>query len=108
MDQHTADVATQTAESNGSSRLFSRRVGLRLLLGVPAALTGLIALGSKAVEAQPLTDPWKLGGNIITADGTNFLGTLNVAPIILKTKATASTAVSERMRLTPNGSLGLA
>lgn len=59
------------------------------------------------VQAAPLTDTWKLGGNSgVLANGTNFLGTKNVAPLIFKTAATNNTPL-ERMRITETGNVGI-
>ncbi len=88
------------------TKKFSRRFGLRALLGIPAAVIGFDAFAQRA-DAAPTTSPWLLGGNSISTDGTNYLGTTNVAPIILKTKATSTATVTEKARLTAPGNFGV-
>lgn len=90
---------------SGETKRFSRRFGLRALLAVPAGLIGLDAFAQRADAAT--TTPWVQGGNTIATTGVDFLGTKNVAPIILKTKATSAAAVTEKARLTPGGNFGV-
>jgi hypothetical protein len=54
----------------------------------------------------PVPTPWALTGNDnIATDGTNFLGTRNNAPLIFKTNANGGGG--ERMRITPDGNVGI-
>jgi hypothetical protein len=87
---------------------FSRRgFGKHLILSA-SALAVLLATGKRdEVLAAPTTDPWRLGGNSISTNGTNFLGTTNVAPLIFKVTKTAGLAPTERMRITPGGTIGI-
>ena len=62
----------------------------------PAA-NGWIRLGSGA-DAAP---GWSLTGNASTIPGTNFLGTTDTQPLIIKTNNT------ERMRITSAGNVGI-
>lgn len=86
---------------------FSRRgLGKRLLLGASAVAVLLAAGKRDDAQAAPNT-PWVLGGNsAVLANGTEFLGTRNVAPLIFKTAATNNAPV-ERMRITPTGNVGI-
>lgn len=96
------------APSINNDATFSRRsLGKRLLLGASALAVMLSAGKRDTAQAAPLTDLWKLGGNTgVNTDGTNFIGTLNVAPLVFKTAATANVP-TERMRITPSGSVGI-
>jgi len=87
-----------------STPISRRRFGRHVLLG-GGAVAGVLATRTPA-EAAPGTDPWRLGGNSISNDGTNFLGTRNVAPLIFKTAPAANTP-TERMRITPNGNVAI-
>ncbi len=80
----------------------------RLLLGggLAAMATGVSMVPSRAVAATPTT-AWVMGGNTgVNTDGTNYLGTRNVAPIVFKTAAT-NNVPTERMRITPAGRVGI-
>ena len=48
---------------------------------------------------DPTTNPWLMNGNL--TDASYFMGTLNNAPFIMKTNS------GERMRITPNGDVGI-
>lgn len=94
------------AEEHGDvQRKFPRRG----LLTAGAAVT---AIGvTEVVAASPAsaaTTPWNITGNSgIKTDGTNFLGTTTPAPIVFKTRSTTTTPVTERMRMTRDGMLGI-
>ncbi len=94
-----------------SSAEPERRFPRRFLLAVPggAAIAGLSeAAVSTRAAAAPGTDPWKLGGNgHVATDGSNWLGTLNPAPLIIKTTATTGGTPTERMRVQANGRVGV-
>ncbi|WP_322937394.1 hypothetical protein [Nocardioides bizhenqiangii] len=88
-----------------------RRFPRRFLLAVPggAAIAGLseAAVSSRATAA-PGTDPWRLGGNTnVSTTGSNWIGTRNPAPLIIKTTATAGGTPAERMRVQANGRVGI-
>ena len=110
LDAASGGVETDVAASDegkgpsAATKKFSRRFGLRALLGVPAALIGFDAFAQRADAAA---SPWLLTGNSIATNGTNYLGATNVAPIILKTKATSAASVTEKARLTPTGLFGV-
>ncbi|MGC4110092.1 MAG: hypothetical protein QM747_06640 [Nocardioides sp.] len=71
-----------------------------------AAAVGVVAFASPA-EAATGSTAWKLGGNTgVKANGSDFLGPKNSAPLIFKTKAQGG-KVSERVRITPSGRVGL-
>lgn len=76
-----------------------------------AGAVGMVAATAAAVPAAaaPGTTAWALGGNSgVATDGSNFLGPTNAgAPLIFKTRATGSAAISERMRIAPTGSIGI-
>jgi hypothetical protein len=110
-----ADAARRTmtddliAEIPGSPlERMSRRWVLRRGFQAAAATAVIAAVGRQQdVEAAPLTDDWHLGGNTaVSTDGTNYLGTRNVAPLVFKTAATANTPL-ERLRITPAGNVGI-
>ena len=93
------------ARSSSAEPASSRR---RMLLGgsLAAAVTGL-ELVARPAEAASATTAWALGGNTgVNTDGTNYLGTQNVAPLVFKTAATAAKPL-ERMRITPAGLVGI-
>ncbi len=88
-----------------------RRFPRRFLLAVPggAAIAGLsdAAVSSRAAAA-PGSDPWLLGGNTgVSTNGSNWIGTKNAAPLIIKTTATAGGTPAERMRVQANGRIGI-
>ena len=78
--------------------------------GGVAAVVGAMTLAEAAVSpasAAPATATWKLGGNTgVNTDGTNFLGTKNVAPLVFKTAQTINTPI-ERMRIQVNGRVAI-
>jgi hypothetical protein len=84
-----------------------RGFGKRLFLSATALAVTFAAGKRDTAQAAPATDPWRLGGNSISTNGTNFLGTTNVAPIILKTTQVAGGTPAERMRITPAGLVGI-
>ena len=68
--------------------------------------TGVSMVPTRALAA-PATDSWLAGGNTgINTDGSNYLGTRNVAPLVFKTAAVDATP-TERMRITPAGLVGI-
>ncbi len=95
-------------ESPELERRFPRRL---LFAGAATAAAGVaVAATSGAAEpaaAASATTPWMLGGNSGVTT-SNFLGpTTAGAALIFKTKANSTSTVSEKMRLTPQGRLGL-
>jgi hypothetical protein len=87
-----------------SRRLF----GKQLLLAIPVAAVAVLTEQTEDARAAPppVPTPWVLtGNNNIATDGSNFLGTLNNAPLIFKTNPTG--AEGERMRITPDGNVGI-
>lgn len=88
-----------------------RRFPRRFLLAVPggAAIAGISeAAVSPQATAAPGTDPWRLGGNTnVSTTGSNWIGTRNPAPLIIKTTATAGGTPAERMRVQANGRVGI-
>lgn len=96
MSQSDADV----------ERRFPRRF-LLAASGTVAAVGVTQAVTLRADGAAGTTS-WKLGGNgNVSSDGTNFLGPTNVAPIIFKTKSNSAGTLTERMRITPSGAMGV-
>jgi hypothetical protein len=78
-----------------------------LLGGSLAALVAGAELVARPAGAATGTTAWLLGGNTgVNTDGSNYLGTRNVAPLVFKTAATAGTPL-ERMRITPGGLIGV-
>src|SRR5690349_20780230 len=93
---------TRTSDQHTLSR--------RLLLASSgaAAAYGLTQAMASPADAAAGTTAWKLGGNPnVNTDGTNFLGPTNVAPIVFKTKPSGTGALTERMRITPAGRVGI-
>src|SRR6187200_37468 len=88
---------------------LSRRVlGKRMLLRAGGLALLMVGLKKEDVQAATATTTWKLGGNTgVNTDGTNFLGTNNVAPLVLKTTQVAGGRPAERLRVTPNGLVGV-
>ncbi|RFA08825.1 hypothetical protein B7R54_05990 [Subtercola boreus] len=105
------DRSTIPERPSSSTPEFESRFPRRLLFaGAAAGLAGTAVVASASpAEAAPTTTAWLLGGNTgVTTTGTNFLGPTNAgAPLIFKTKADAASSLSEKMRLTPVGRLGL-
>ena len=95
-------VLTSTLVADLSRRLF----GSRLLVAIPAATALLLAETPQAAQAGTDGD-WTLGGNRIVGDGTQFLGVINEAPLIFKTTPTGAATPVERMRITPEGNVGI-
>ncbi len=101
-DETTTDPTGATDPGSSSRRGLVRAA----LLGGPLALAA-VAGGASPARAAPATATWKLGGNTaVNTDGTNFLGTLNVAPLVFKTAQTDGTPL-ERMRIDPTGRVGI-
>src|ERR1700712_4700640 len=87
-----------------------RRFPRRFLLAATgtAAAAGITQAIASPAEAAPGTTGRPLGGNAgVATDGSNFLGPTNVAPLIFKTRLSASAAVLERMRIAPSGLVGI-
>lgn len=94
-----------------SDDALERRFPRRLLLGggaAAAALAAVDAIRPTPAAAAPTTNPWTLGGNNLSTDGTNFIGAKNKAPIIFKTPKTDGSSLVERLRITPVGDVGIA
>jgi hypothetical protein len=65
-----------------------------------------VALGVSPASAATAGTAWRCGGNAgIKANGANFLGPTNKAPLIFKTSSGGSP--SERMRIAPSGRIGI-
>lgn len=95
-----------TAEPTADERRFPRR----LLLAVPgaAAAAGVATAVAAPATAAPAAATWKLGGNLsVNTDGTNYLGTRNAAPLIVKTTRTEGTEPVERMPIEAAGKVGI-
>ncbi len=90
--------------SDGTNRARLRR---RLLLGGPPLAVAAVA-GTASAEAAPPATAWRLGGNAaVSTNGSNWLGPTNPAPLIVKTTPTAGATPVERMRVAPNGRVGI-
>jgi hypothetical protein len=92
-----------------SSDEIERRFPRRLLLTVPGAI-GIVGVSdalSAGAAAAPGKTPWRLGGNTVAANGRNWIGTKNPAPLIVKTTAQQGGTPAERMRVQPNGRVGI-
>jgi hypothetical protein len=101
-------VETVTDEITGLKvPLLTRRRGIGVLLGGPAAWAAWKAVNGDGIAAASTTTPWVQGGNTIATTGADFIGTNNVAPIIFKTKGSSTQSVSEKARITPAGLLGV-
>jgi hypothetical protein len=83
-----------------------RRVGKGILLSASALAAAAVVSDGEVAHAAPGTDPWRLGGNTISTDGSNFLGTKNAAPLIFKTTKGAAGPI-ERMRIGTSGNVGI-
>ncbi len=95
MSKHAHDRTVDT------ERRFPRRFLIAVPATAAAATVATVASGSAASAAPPGT-AWTLGGtNNVTTNGTNWLGTRNAAPLIIKTGA------AERMRVQPGGRVGI-
>lgn len=95
-----------SVESVETQRRFPRR----LLIGAATvvAAAGATQIHPEAAEAASGSTAWKLGGNSgVTTTGSNFIGPTNVAPLVFKTRSAKSKPMSERMRITPAGLLGV-
>ena len=90
-----------SVESAESERRFPRRF-LIAASGAAVATGAVQAITSPASAADGATT-WKLGGNAaVSGDGSNFIGPLNAAPLIFKTRL-GTGALTERMRIGQNG-----
>ncbi|RFA09056.1 hypothetical protein B7R54_07325 [Subtercola boreus] len=103
---------TSTEGTESESTSFERRFPRRMLFATAAAGAAGVAAGTAATSAAPAvaapgTTAWMLGGNSTVAS-TNFLGPTNSgANLVFKTKVSVATGVTEKMRLTSVGRLGL-
>ena len=87
-----------------------RRFPRRFLLAVPgvAAVAGATQAVAAPAGAAPATANWKLGGNPnVNTDGTNYLGTKNVAPLVFKTTPHERLGPTERLRIQADGRIGI-
>jgi len=85
-----------------------RRFPRRFLLAAPAAVAVGGVAGAAPAAAAPPGTAWKLGGNPdVSSTGDNFLGPTNGAPLILKTAGVKPAVPVERMRVQPNGRVGI-
>lgn len=98
-------MADDHDDRGDARRTFTRR-GL-ITAGAAATAVGVTEVVA-ASPASAATTPWNITGNSgIKTDGTNFLGTTTPAPIIFKTRTSTTTPVTERMRMTRDGMLGI-
>ena len=94
------------ADDHGEARRTMTRRGL-ITAGAAVTAVGVTEVVA-ASPASAATTPWNITGNSgIKTDGTNFLGTTTPAPIIFKTRTSTTTPVTERMRMTRDGMLGI-
>lgn len=103
----TTQAHSSGAVAHPDAATFSRRDLGKRLLGASALAVLMAATTRDEAQAAPVTDPWRLGGNAISSDGTNFLGTTSVAPLIFKTTAVAGGTPAERMRILSTGRIGI-
>ena len=83
-----------------------RRFPRRFLIAVPATAAAATVAGTARADAAPPGTAWALGGNgNVSTNGSNWLGTRNAAPLIVKT-SNGGTPV-ERMRVQANGRVGI-
>jgi hypothetical protein len=98
----------ESTEEGVPDALSRRGLGKRMLVRAGGLALLMVGLKKEDVQAATATTTWKLGGNGgVNTDGTNFLGTNNVAPLILKTTQVAGGKPAERLRVTPNGLVGV-
>ena len=91
--------------SDATTRARLRR---RLLLGGPPLAVAAVAGSASSAEAAPPGTAWALGGNAnVSTNGSNYLGPRNAAPLVIKTTAGAGGTPTERMRVQPNGRVGI-
>ncbi|NQX33468.1 hypothetical protein [Herbiconiux sp. VKM Ac-2851] len=102
------NVSSTALTTDPVSPEFERRFPRRFLFaGAAAGVAALSLAGAPAAEAAPATTPWTLGGNTGVTT-SNFLGPTNAgAPLIFKTKNDSASSLSEKMRLSAIGRLGL-
>ena len=99
-------MSVRPSTSSDTDRRFPRR----FLLAVPgaAAVAGVTQAVAAPAEAAPATATWKLGGNPnVNTDGTNYLGTNSIAPLVFKTMPSERTGPLERMRIAADGTIGI-
>jgi hypothetical protein len=102
-DGRVDDVGGAASEPGPST--LARRRWLGMLLGAPVAYAGLRVLDEDPAGAAAAA--WVVSGNAVPTNGSQFLGTTNVAPLVFKTKASSGAGVTEKARLTPAGLLGV-
>ncbi len=96
-----------TTANDDLERRFPRRL-LLAFTGTAAAAGVAQVVSASPASAGAATSTWKLGGNAdVSTDGSNFLGPTVVAPLIFKTRTSTTAAVTERMRITPQGRVGI-
>ena len=92
----------------GASGDLERRFPRRFLIGAPAVAVAATVAGATGAEAAPPGTAWALGGNAnVSTNGSNFLGPTSVSPLIFKTTANRRNPPRERMRIQPNGWIGI-
>ncbi len=75
--------------------------------GTAAAAVAGMAMGASPAGAAPGSTAWRCGGNPgIKPNGKNFLGPTNAVPLVFKTTPSGGSP-SERMRIAPNGRIGI-
>jgi hypothetical protein len=105
-DLSSATPTAATLRTALAGDLSRRLFGKRLLLAIPVTAAAVLAEHAEDAHAAPTPTPWALIGNDnIATDGTNFLGTQNNAPLIFKTNTKGGGG--ERMRITPDGNVGI-
>lgn len=95
-----------TNDSDDVERRFPRR--FLLTASAAVAAMGVAEVVAPDADAAKASTAWKVGGNAsVEANGKNFLGPTNLAPLVFKTRASHKTPVTERMRITPGGAVGV-
>lgn len=101
-DQQLLDHADQDRRSR---RLLLAGSGAALAAGLAAVPAPALAKPKKNKLPKPA---WSLtGSKNVSSTGKHFLGPLNVAPLILKTRAPGTSQSVERMRIAPTGLVGI-
>lgn len=86
------------------------RLARRLLLtgGIGAATAAAVGAAATPAAAASSTTAWVMGGNSgVNTDGSNYIGTRNVAPVIVKTTPSSGATPLERIRVTASGLVGI-
>ncbi len=85
---------------------MSSRLRRRALLAGPTLAVAAVAGSTGTASAAPPGTAWQLGGNPnVSTTGSNWIGTKNAAPLIIKTSNGG--APVERMRVQANGRVGI-